>query len=57
MLEDFCEIWQEVPVLEVAKNAYFRFASSESDNKWFSVEGMGIRLPFDTLTCLKPMTI
>ena len=32
---------------KLAKSAYFRSASSESDNK----------MPFDTLTCLKPMTI
>ena len=57
MLVDFCEIWQDVPVRELAKNAYFRSASLESDNKWFSVEELGTRLPLNTLTCLKPMTI
>ena len=57
MLVDFCEIWQNVPVRELAKSAYFRSASSESDNKWFSVEGLGIMLQLDTLTCLKSMTI
>ena len=53
----FCEIWQKVLVRELAKSAYFRSASSESDNKWCSGEGLGTRLPLDTLTCLKPMTI
>ena len=53
----FCEIWQKVLVRELAKSAYFRSASSESDNKWLSVERLGTRLPLDTLTCLKPMTI
>ena len=53
----FCEIWQKVLVRELAKSAYFRSASSESDNKWLSGEGLGTRLPLDTLTCLKPMTI
>ena len=58
MLVDICcEIWQKVLVRELAKSAYFRSASSESDNKWFSVEGLGTRLPLNTLTCLKPMTI
>ena len=57
MLEDFFEIWQEVLVREVAKNAYFRSASSESDNKWFSVEGLGARLSLDTFTCLKQIPI
>ena len=57
MLVDFCEIWQKVLVRILAKSAYFRSASSESDNKWFSGEGLGIRLPLDTLTCSKPMTI
>ena len=33
MLVDFCEIWQIVLVRELAKSAYFRSASSESDNK------------------------
>ena len=40
-LVDICEIWQKVPFLELAKSAYFRSASSESDNKLFSVEGLG----------------
>ena len=57
LLVDFCEIWQKVLVRELAKSAYFRSASSESDNKLFSGEGLGTRLPLDTLTCLKPMTI
>ena len=57
MLVVFCEIWQKVLVRELAKSAYFRSASSESDNKWFSADGLGTRLPLDTLTCLKPMTI
>ena len=57
MLVDICEIWQKVLVREFAKSAYFRSAISESDNKWFSVEGLGTRLPLDTLTCLKPMAI
>ena len=57
MLVDFCDIWQKVLVRELAKSAYFRSASSESFNKWFSGEGLGTRLPLDTLTCLKPMTI
>ena len=57
MSVDICEIWQKVLVRELAKSAYFRSASSESENKWFSVEGLGTRLPLDTLTCLKPMTI
>ena len=57
MLVDFCEIWQKVLARELTKSAYFRSARSESDNKWFSGEGLGTRLPFDTLTCLKPMTI
>ena len=57
MLVDFCEIWQKVLVREHAKSAYFRSASSESDIKWFSGEGLGTRLPLDTLTCLKRMTI
>ena len=57
MLVDFCEIWQEVLVRELAKSAYFISARSESDNKWFSGEGLGTRLPLDALTCLKPMTI
>ena len=56
MLVDICEIWQKVLVRELAKSAYFRSASSESDNKLFSVEGVGTCLPLDTLTCLKPMT-
>ena len=30
---DICEIWQKVLVRELAKSAYFRSASSESDNK------------------------
>ena len=46
-----------VLVCELAKSAYFRSASAESDNKLFSGEGLGTRLPLDTLTCLKPMTI
>ena len=33
MLLDIWEIWQKVLVRELAKSAYFRFASSESDNK------------------------
>ena len=57
MLVEFCEIWQKVLVREHAKCAYFRFASLESDDKWFSGEGLGTRLPLDILTCLKPMTI
>ena len=57
MLVGICEIWQKVLVRELAGSAYFRSASSESDNKWFSVEGLGTRLPHDTLTCLRPMTI
>ena len=57
MLVDFCEIWQKVVVRKLAKSAYFRSASSENDNKWFSADGLGTRLPLDTLTCLKPMTI
>ena len=57
MLVDICEIWQKALVRELAKSAYFRSASSESDNKWFSVEGLDTRLPLDTLTCFKPMTI
>ena len=57
MLVDFCEIWKKVLVRELAKSAYFRSARSESDNKWFSGEGLGTRLPLDALTCLKPMTI
>ena len=56
-LVDFCEIWQKVLVRELAKSAYFRSASLESDNKWFSGEGLCTRLALDTLTCLKPMTI
>ena len=48
MLVDICEIWQKVLVRELAKSAYFRSASSESDNKLFSVEGLGTRLPLDT---------
>ena len=40
MLVDFCEIWQKVLVRELAKSAYFRSACSESDNKWFSGEGL-----------------
>ena len=56
-LVDFCEIWQKVLVRELAKSAYFISASSESDNKWFSGEGLDTRLPLNTLTCLKPMTI
>ena len=27
MLVDICEIWQNVPVRELAKSAYFRFAT------------------------------
>ena len=57
MLVDFCEIWQKVLVRELSKSAYFRSASSDSDNKWFSGEGLDTRLTLDTLTCLKPMTI
>ena len=57
MLVDFCEIRQKVLLRELAKSAYFRSACSESDNKWFSADGQGTRLPLDTLTCLKPMTI
>ena len=57
ILVDFCEIWQKVLVRALSKSAYFRSASSESDNKWFSGEGLDTRLPLDTLTCLKPMTI
>ena len=57
MLVEFCEIWQKVFVRELAKSAYFSSDSSESDNKWFSGEGLGTRLPLDILTCLKPMTI
>ena len=57
MLVDICEIWQKALVCELTKSAYFRSASTESDNKLFSVEGLGTRLPLDTLTCLKPMTI
>ena len=57
MLVDFCEIWPKVFVRELAKNAYFRSARSECDNKWFSGEELGTWLPLDTLTCLKPMTI
>ena len=66
-IENFRQFWTyvrgllrnmaKVLVREHAKNAYFRSASSESDNKWFSVEGMGTRLPLDSPTCLKPMTI
>ena len=48
-LVDICEIWQKVLVRELAKSAYFRSASSESENKLFSVEGLGTRLPLDTL--------
>ena len=33
MLVDICEIWQKVLVRELSKSAYFRSASSESDNK------------------------
>ena len=33
MLVDICEIWQKALVRELAKSAYFRSASSESDNK------------------------
>ena len=44
ILVDFCEIWQKVLVRELAKSAYFRSASSESDYKWFSGEGLGTRL-------------
>ena len=33
MLVDICEIWQKVFVFELAKSAYFRSASSVSDNK------------------------
>ena len=57
MLVDICEIWQKVLVRGLAESAYFRSASPESDNKWFSAEGLGTRLPLGTLTCLKPMTI
>ena len=57
MLVEFCEIWQKVFVRELAKSAYFRSDSSESDNKLFSGEGLGTRLPLDILTSLKPMTI
>ena len=32
MLVEFGEIWQKALVRELAKNAYFRSASSESDN-------------------------
>ena len=49
MLVDICEIWQKVLVRELAKSAYFRSSSSESDNKLFSVEGLGTRMPSDTL--------
>ena len=56
-LVDICEIWQKVLVRELAKSAYFRSAFSESDNKLFSVEGLGTRLSLDTLTCFKLMTI
>ena len=57
MLVDICEILEKALVRELAKSAYFRSASSESDNKWFYVGGLGARLPLDTLTCLKSMTI
>ena len=30
---DICEIWQKVLVGELVKSAYFRSASSESENK------------------------
>ena len=33
MLVDICEIWQKGLVCELAKSAYFRSTSSESDNK------------------------
>ena len=33
MLVEICEIWRKVLVHELAKSAYFRAASSESDNK------------------------
>ena len=33
LLVDICEIWQKQLVRELAKNSYFRSASSESDNK------------------------
>ena len=33
MLVDICEIWQKVLVRGLAKSAYFRSASPESDNK------------------------
>ena len=57
MLVDICEIWQKVLVRELAKSASLRSASPESDNKGCSAEGLGTRLPLDTLTCLKPMTL
>ena len=57
MLVDICEIWQKVLVRGLVKSSYFRSASPVSDNKRFSAEGLGTRLPLDTLTCLKPMTI
>ena len=57
ILVEICEIWQKVLVRELAKSAYFRSASSESDIKWFYVEGLVTRLPFDTLTCFKSLTI
>ena len=33
ILVDICEIWQKVLVHGLVKSAYFRSASSESDNK------------------------
>ena len=56
-LVDICEIWQKVLVRELAKSAYLRSASSESDNKLFFGERLGTRLPVDTLTCFKSITI
>ena len=35
----------------------FDLLARRGDNKWFSAEGLGTRLPLGTLTCLKPMTI